>query len=276
MSRTVNRILVIALLLTLLAILLFPIYWMFVSSFRPNADLVRTPPHLLPTDPILTNYERVLTTAKYITYYKNSVIVAVSTVVICIGISLFAGYGFSRFRFRGRELFMSSLLSIQMFPVVAILISLFSFFTTLKLTNNYLGLILADITFSLPFSIWFLKGFFDTIPRELEEAAFIDGCGRMRTIFGIVVPLMKPGILAVAIYSFLMSWDDFMFGLTLMTRDAMRTLPVGIAMSFITENEYDWAGMMTVSVVASVPVLLLFVFLNRYMIAGLTQGAVKG
>jgi multiple sugar transport system permease protein len=260
----------------LLALFRFPIYWMFVGSFQPNSALIRLPPQLIPAAPITTNYVRVMTTAKYMTYYKNSVIVAASTVAICSAVSILAGYAFSRFRFPGRQVAMTSVLSIQMFPIVAILISLFSFFTTLKLTNTYWALILADITFSLPFSIWFLKSFFDTIPRDLEEAAYIDGCGRFRTIWLVVAPLIKPGILAVAIYSFLQSWDDFIFGLTLITRDAMRTLPVGIAMSFITENEYDWSGMMTVAVVASLPILLIFTFLNRYMIAGLTSGAVKG
>jgi multiple sugar transport system permease protein len=259
-----------------LVIFLFPIYWMFVSSFQPNSALIKLPPNFWPSDGTLDNYIRILTTPKYLTYYKNSAIVAFSTVAICILVSIFAGYAFSRYRFPARSALMSTILSIQMFPVVAILISLFIFFTNLKLINTYRALILADITIALPFSIWFLKSFFDTIPQDLEEAAYIDGCGRLRTIFEIVVPLILPGLLAVGIYSFLISWDDFIFGLTLINKDSMRTLPVGIAMSFLMENEYDWAGMMTVSVVASLPILILFVFLNRYMVAGLTQGSVKG
>jgi multiple sugar transport system permease protein len=265
-----------ALLLFFLVIFLFPIYWMFVSSLQPNSALIKLPPPFWPTDGTIDNYVRILTTPKYLNFYKNSVIVAAATVVISILVSIFAGYAFSRYRFPGRSAAMSLVLSIQMFPVVAILISLFVFFTNLKLINTYTGLILADITIALPFSIWFMKSFFDTIPRDLEEAAYIEGSGRFRTIFSIVVPLVLPGLVAVGIYSFLLSWDDFLFGLTLINRDAMRTLPVGIAMSFLMENEYDWAGMMTVSVVASLPVLLLFVFLNRYMVAGLTQGSVKG
>ena len=259
-----------------LVIFLFPIYWMFTSSFQPNSALIKLPPSFWPDSGTLDNYVRILTTPKYLTYYKNSAIVALSTVLVCILISIFAGYAFSRYRFPMRNVAMSTILSIQMFPIVAILISLFVFFSNLKLINTYTGLILADITVALPFSIWFLKSFFDTIPRDLEEAAYIDGCGRVRTIFDIVVPLVLPGILAVGIYSFLISWDDFIFGLTLINKDGMRTLPVGIAMSFLMENEYDWAGMMTVSVVASLPILILFVFLNRYMVAGLTQGGVKG
>jgi len=268
--------LIYGLLFFFLVIFLFPIYWMFISSFQPNSALIKLPPQFWPQDGTFQNYVRILTTPKYLNYYKNSAIVALSTVAICILVSIFAGYAFSRYRFPGRNLSMSAILSIQMFPIVAILISLFVFFSRMKLINTYAGLVLADITIALPFSIWFLKSFFDTILRDMEEAAYIDGCGRMRTIFEIVVPLVLPGLLAVGIYSFLISWDDFVFGLTLINRDTMRTLPVGIAMSFLMENEYDWAGMMTVSVVASLPVLVLFIFLNRYMVAGLTQGGVKG
>lgn len=261
----------------LLVVALFPIYWMFVSSFRTNSELTSLPPKFLPTTgATLDNYSRIMSSNIYLTYYKNSLIVAGSTVVISIVISVMAGYSFSRFRFRGRGIAMSSILSVQMFPIVAILISLFSFFADLGLINTYRALILADITIALPFSIWFLTSFFDTIPRELEEAAFIDGASRIRTLIQVVVPLTRPGIIAVAIYSFLMSWDDFVFGLILINKDGMRTLPVGISLSFLGEFEYDWSGMMTVSIVASVPILVLFIFLNRYMVEGLTQGALKG
>lgn len=265
------------LIIALLILALFPIYWMFVSSFRTNSELTSLPPKFLPTSgATLDNYERILSDNIYLTYYKNSLIVAGSTVVISIIISVMAGYSFSRFRFFGRSVAMSSILAVQMFPIVAILISLFSFFADLGLINTYRALILADITIALPFSIWFLTSFFDTIPRELEEAAFIDGASRIRTLIQVVVPLTRPGIIAVAIYSFLMSWDDFIFGLILINKNEMRTLPVGISLSFLGEFEYDWSGMMTVSIIASVPILVLFIFLNRYMVEGLTQGALKG
>ncbi len=275
-AKVIRQSLIYLALLIFLVLFLFPIFWMFVSSFQPNSALIKLPPSFWPGDGTLDNYIRILSTPKYLNFYKNSAIVAFSTVFVCIIVSIFAGYAFSRYRFPGRNFAMSSILSIQMFPIIAILISLFVFFSNLKLINTYRGLILADITVALPFSVWFLKSFFDTIPRDLEEAAYIDGCGRFRTIFEIVVPLILPGILAVGIYSFLISWDDFVFGLTLINKDAFRTLPVGIAMSFLMENEYDWSGMMAVSVIASLPVLIMFVFLNRYMVAGLTQGGVKG
>jgi multiple sugar transport system permease protein len=277
MNRITAQSLKYLLIIVLLIVALFPIYWMFVSAFRTNSELTSLPPKFLPTGgATLDNCERILSSSIYLTYYKNSLIVASSTVIISIIISVMAGYSFSRFRFFGRSAAMSGILSVQMFPIVAILISLFSFFADLQLINTYRALILADITIALPFSIWFLTSFFDTIPRELEEAAFIDGASRIRTLIQVVVPLTRPGIIAVAIYSFLMSWDDFVFGLILINKDEMRTLPVGISLSFLGEFEYDWSGMMTVSIIASVPILILFIVLNRYMVEGLTQGALKG
>ena len=275
-SVSLPQVLTYAAVIILLILFLFPIYWMLVSSFQPNNQLTRLPLNFLPVNGTVDNYVRIMTSPRFITYFKNSVIVSTSTTVICILVSSLAGYAFSRYRFRGMGTAMTAILSVQMFPIVAILIALFAFFTSLKLTNTRIALVLADLTFALPFSIWFLKSFFDTVPRDLEDAAAIDGCGRFRTLFTVVMPLVKPGILAVAIYTFLLAWDDFLFPLTLVNRDELRTLPVGMALAFIGEFEYDWAGMMTLSVVTSLPILIIFVFLQRYMVEGLTSGAVKG
>lgn len=266
-----------SLLLAQLAVLLFPIYWIALGSLRTNSQITALPPRLLPSGSLeFSNYTRVLGQTRFLTYYKNSIIVSGSTIVLCAILGVMAGYAFSRYRFAGRQFAMTSILSVQMFPLVAILISLFEFFRAYNLINSRIGLMLAHVTICLPFAIWFLKAFFDGIPRELEEAAYIDGASRFRTLFQIIMPLARPGILAVGIYSFLMSWDDFLMALVLTTRDDMRTLPVGIAVSFIGEFEYDWSGMMSASVIASLPILVLFIFLSRYMVEGLTQGALKG
>lgn len=266
-----------SLLLAQLAVLLFPIYWIALGSLRTNSQITALPPRLLPSGSLeFSNYTRVLGQTRFLTYYKNSIIVSGSTIVLCAILGVMAGYAFSRYRFAGRQIAMTSILSVQMFPLVAILISLFEFFRAYNLINSRIGLMLAHVTICLPFAIWFLKAFFDGIPRELEEAAYIDGASRFRTLFQIIMPLARPGILAVGIYSFLMSWDDFLMALVLTTRDDMRTLPVGIAVSFIGEFEYDWSGMMSASVIASLPILVLFIFLSRYMVEGLTQGALKG
>ncbi len=259
----------------ILAIALFPIYWMVLSSFKSSPRLMVMPPKFLPINLELDNYKKIFSVSKYLIFFRNSVIVSLGTVGICLVTSVLAGYSFSRFKVPGKNFAMTGILSIQMFPVVAILLSLYTFYIKFHLLNTYLGLMLADTTFALPLCIWLLKSFFDTIPRSLDEAACIDGCGRMKTLIVIILPLLKPGLLAVGIYTFILSWDDFLFSLIIMNQDNMKTLPVGIAQSFMGELGYDYGGMMTLSVIASVPILLVFIFLQRYMIAGLTKGAVK-
>ena len=259
----------------LLLLFIFPIYWMVISSLKDNSVLMRTPPQLYPTFSTFRNYLSVITNTKYLNYIKNSLIVAALTVVVDLALAIFAGYSLSRFRYPGRKAIMTLTLSAQVFPTVVIIISLYAFFSKLNLMNTYAGLTLADVAMSLPLSVWMLKSFADTVPQSLDEAARIDGCSRFMTMIRIVMPLMKPGMLAVAIYAFLQSWDDYMIGLIVMTKTAMKTLPVGIAETFLGEFGFDYAGMMTISVVASLPVVLLFLFFNKYMVAGLTGGAVK-
>ena len=261
--------------ISLLLVFLFPIYWMFIASFKNNAILMSFPPHLYPEFKTVENYITILSNLKYLNYIKNSLIVAFGTVVITLVLSTMAGYSLSRFRYPGRKFIMMFMLSAQIFPVVVILISLYSMFRKLNLMNNYLGLVLADVSMSLPLSVWMLKSFVDSVPKSLDEAAHIDGCKRMMTLSKVILPLMKPGMLAVGIYAFLQSWDDYLMGLIIMYKTKMKTLPVGISETFLGDFGFDYAGMMTISVVASLPVLLLFLLFQKYMIAGLTGGAVK-
>ena len=163
-----------------------------------------------------------------------------------------------------------------MFPIVGILISLFGFFSKWQLLDTYFGLVIADTTFCLPLSIMLIKSFIDTVPHSLDEAAKIDGCGRLRILSSILLPTIQPGILAVGIFTFMKSWDDFLFALIIMRDHGKKTLPVGLAESFLGEYIHDYGGMMSVSVCASLPVILLFVFFQKYMISGMTAGAVKG
>ncbi len=261
--------------IVLLFLFVFPIYWMFISSLKDNSVLMRLPPQLYPTFSTMDSYKAIFRNVKYMRYIGNSLIVASITVVVDLLFSVFAGYSLSRFRYPGRKGIMTITLSAQVFPTVVILISLYEFFSKFKLMNNYFGLALADVAMSLPLSVWMLKSFCDSVPRSLDEAARVDGCGRFRTMMQIVVPLLKPGMLAVGIYAFLMSWDDYLLGLVIMTKTLKKTLPVGISESFLGEFGFDYSGMMTISVVASLPVLLLFLIFQKYMVAGLTGGAVK-
>lgn len=257
-------------------VLLFPIYWMVVCSLMPTHYLTVLPPHFIPVDVSLENYIQIAQTPKYVAYFRNSVIVAIGTVLTTLLLAVPAGYAFSRYRFKGKTTLLSAIMSVQMFPVVVILASLYIFYTKLGLLSTYPGLILSDTTFALPLAITLIKSFFDTVPKSLDESARIDGAGRIRTLVEILFPLVKPGIVAVCIYTFLNAWDDYMMSLIIMQDASMKTLPVGIAETFLGEYCYNYGGMMAFAVIGSLPIVLLFIFLQKYMVAGLTAGAVKG
>lgn len=263
-------------LILFLIFLLFPFYWMISTSFKDMRAIFKLPPEWLPLNPTPENYVKLLQENYFITYYTNSIKVAFSTTFICMIASMFAGYGFSRYSFKGKNTCLMLILSTQMFPVISLLISLYSIYSQYHLLNTHFGLVIAITTASLPFCIWMIKGFFDEISVSLEEAAKIDGCSRFGILFRIIFPLSKPGFLAVGMYTFLLSWDDFLYSITLINKDHLRTLPSGISIRYLGEFAYDWANVMTVSVVATLPILFLFLFCQKYMVAGLTAGGVKG
>jgi multiple sugar transport system permease protein len=260
---------------TLVAILLFPIFWMIRISLTPDHLLFILPPKNVFKNINLNGYIGLFSRIKIGRFYFNSVVVALGTVLTCLFCGTLAGYSFSRFKYKGRNTLMVITLSAQMFPWAMLIISLYILYIKTKLLDSHIGLILAHSTFALPLTIWIIKGYFDTIPKELEESAFIDGCSRMRTLLKIILPLTTPGVLAAAIYVFLFSWNDFLFGLTLTTTDRARTLAPGITMKFIGEWEYHWVDMMSTSISITIPVVVLFLFLQRYFIEGLTAGALK-
>jgi multiple sugar transport system permease protein len=264
--------------ITLLAscILLFPIYWMVRISVSPQDKLFAMPPDLIITRINWEGYQSFFTRPIFLRFYLNSIIVAVGTVLLSLFAGTCAGYSFSRFRYKGRKMLMVITLSAQMFPWALLLISLYISYIYLGLLNTYLGLILSHSTFALPLTIWIIKGYFDSIPMELEQSAAIDGCSRTQALIKIILPLAKPGITAAGIYIFLFSWNDFLFGLTLTTKDTMRILSPGISMQFIGEFEFLWIDMMSSSVLITIPIVMLFLIFQKYFIQGLTAGAVKG
>lgn len=254
---------------------LFPVYWMVISAFRNNNGLMQRPLNFVPSIDTLSNMAAVLSSDKYVHYILNSLIVSAGTMLSCVILSLLAGYSLSRYKFPMRKVIMSTLLSVQMFPTVAILITLYTFFVQFHLTNTYTGLILACLCVSLPLSVWMMKSFYDTIPLSLDEAAKIDGCGRFGILFRVIMPMMKPGVYAVAIYSFLMAWDDYVFSKVLINVNDKKTLTVGIAESFLGEFSHNYAGMMALAVIAALPIVLVFIAFQRFLISGMTAGAVK-
>lgn len=256
-------------------VFIFPIYWMIVTSLKPNSVIMRLPPQFLPTHPIADHYISVLSDHRFFTFYKNSVIVAVLTTGVTLMLAILASYSFSRFRYRFSGPLQMLFLSTQMFPAVVLLIALYTMYSKCGLINTYTALVLACTTSALPLSILVLKGFFDTVSATIEEAATIDGAGRFQTLFTIVIPLIKPGIVAVGLYSFLVCWDDFLWSLTLTNKLEMRTLSAGISMLYLGEQSQDWARVMSAATSASLPILIVYIFLQKYMIEGLAMGAVK-
>lgn len=261
----------------LVVILLFPIWWMLVGSLRPYYTLISLDDvAFYPKDFTIENYLKIFSQAKYLRYFANSFIVSGGTVFVTLLIAIPAAYSFSRFKFGGKSAVLSAVQSVQMFPIVVILISLYTFYRQWGMLNTYRGVILADVTFALPLSITLLKSFFDTVPQALDESAKIDGAGRLRTMVQVILPLVLPGLVAVAIYTFLNAWDDYLMALTIVRIDEKRTLTVGLAQSFMGEYSNDYGALMAFSVAGSLPIVLLFIFFQKYMVEGLTAGAVKG
>lgn len=262
--------------LVALCILLFPVYWMLICSFSPTYALNRFPPRFYPTQPSLANYTNAFHNLRFMRNLLNSLIISTGTMGVTLVIAALAGYAISRFEFPFKRVIQTAIMSVQMFPTVVILLSLYVFYIRLGLFNTYTGVIMADATFALPLSIMLIRSFYDTVPRTLDEAARIDGAGRMRTLVQIAFPLVLPGIVAVCIYTFLNAWDSFMLPSVLLTKHEMKTLPIGIAEMCFGEFTNDYGAMMAYSFVGSAPVLLLFVFFQKHMVAGMTAGAVKG
>ncbi len=256
--------------------LLFPIFWMVKISFSPQGELFSMPPKWISDSINLEGYKAFWFRTTFLRFYVNSIIVALGTVIICLFAGILAAYSFSCFLYSGRNTLMLTTLSAQMFPWALLLISLYIFLGNLGLVNTYLGLILAHSIFALPLTIWIIKGYFDTVPKELMDAAIVDGCGPMQILVRIIIPVSYPGILAAGIYVFIFSWNDFIFGLTLTSQENMRTLGPGIAMTFIGEHAYAWVDMMASSILVSLPTVIVFLLLQRFFIEGLTSGAVKG
>ncbi|MEV7841668.1 MULTISPECIES: carbohydrate ABC transporter permease [Streptomyces] len=257
---------------------LVPIYVMISSSLKPLQD-VSGEFRWIPSGLTVRPYFDIWETVPLAKYFVNSLIVAGAATVLSVIVAVFAAYGVSRYRFRGKRVFTVTVLSTQMFPGILFLLPLFLIYvnignaTGIALFGSRGGLILTYLTFSLPFSIWMLIGYFESVPRELDEAATVDGCGPLGALFRVVVPAATPGIVAVGVYSFMTAWGEVLFA-SVMTNDTTRTLSIGLQ-SYATQNDVYWNQVMAASLVVSVPVVAGFLLLQRYLVAGLTAGSVK-
>lgn len=255
---------------------IFPVYWMVVTSFKPHWDVMSTTPQFLPKNPTLDNYVVALTQSTFFINLQNSVIVVTCTLIFSIVLALFASAALSRFRFRGRKLILVVILAVQMLPGTALLIPQFLVFNQLGLLNQYAGLILAYVAATLPFSIWVMRGFFLAIPKEVEEAAEVDGANTWTIMWRVLFPLVAPGIIASSVFSFIAAWNDYLVAYVFMKDQTMYTLPVWLASFSVPNQPTDFASQMAASVVFSIPPVIFFLIIQRNLVMGMSAGAVKG
>jgi arabinogalactan oligomer/maltooligosaccharide transport system permease protein len=251
-----------------------PIFWTLVSSFKPN-DRIFSTKVLLVDGPTLENYTALLSRGDFVQWAINSLFVATVTTVVAVFLSATCAYAISRFRYRGRSGAIYLFLVAQMFPAVVLLIPLYSIFTNLRLIDTPWSLVLSYATFAIPFCILMLKGFFDTIPYELEEAGRVDGLGVFGTFWRIVVPLSIPGLAVTAFFAFITAWNEFLFARSFLTSKEALTLPVGMA-TFIDPFNQPWGLLTAGSVLITIPVMVFFFLAQRFLISGLATGGVKG
>ncbi len=261
-------------LIALLIFILFPFYWTFVTSIKPESELYGAITYW-PSAVMWDNYKKLFTTTvDFLKAMKNSFIVASITTLVSLTASTLAAYAFSRYRFKGRKFMMALFLSNNMFPTVLLLIPLYSIMRNLKLLYTPWALVLAYTTFTLPFSVWLLNGFFNDLPMSLEEAALVDGCNRRMAFFKIILPILGPSLVATGVYIFMTSWNEYTFAV-MFTNNATRTIPVALK-SLIGQLGVDWGLLTAGGIVTIIPVCIMFFFAQKKLVEGLTAGAVKG
>lgn len=251
-----------------------PVLWMLSSSFKSNTEIFELPPRLLTDSFSFDAYIAIFTDPEKLRFFLNSYIVAGSVTLLTLFVAIQAAYAFSRFEFRGKRILNVMIVSVQAVPPITLLIPYFGLVVLLGLYNTYPGLILTYMVFTLPYAIIMMTGYFNTLPRELDEAVRVDGAGSFTALWRVLVPISVPGIVSVGVYTFMIAWNEYLFALTLTRTVDMRTVPIGIQL-LMGQHSYEWNEIMAMSILGSIPVLVLFLFFQRYFISGLTSGSVK-
>jgi len=252
----------------------FPVVWMISSSFKKNSEIFAYPPSLLTDGFSADAYLSILTDPDKLRFFENSYFVALSVTALTLAVAVLAAYAFSRYEFAGRKSLNLIILSVQAVPPITLLIPFFSLIVTLGLYNTYQGLILTYMVFTLPYAIIMMTAYFNTLPKELDEAAKIDGASPLKILTRVILPISVPAMVSVGTYTFMIAWNEYLFALTLTRTEDMRTVPIGIQL-LMGQMSYEWNEMMAMSVLGALPILLLFLFFQRYFIGGLTAGGIK-
>lgn len=275
MHTRTRKVAVYATLVVTLGFLLFPIYWILLTSIRPRGEILAVT-SLFPDFKTVSFsiYGRIFLQKPLVRWIINSIIVTGGTTLAAVFVSVCAGYALSRFQYRENRIMGYLFLVIRMLPSVLLVIPLYIIFMRIKVLNTHVALILAYVTYIIPFGVWLMKSFFDSIPIEIDDAAKVDGCGILGTLVRVVLPVAAPGVAATAIYCAVLAWSDYLFSVTFMQKTAGMTLTVGIT-TFITEVYVEWNGLMAGALVASLPLVVAFVVLEKYLVRGLAAGAIK-
>ena len=274
-SATVEKTLAYGVLVLLAVAVLFPFYWMIVTSFKSEDQMRSVVSMFWPKPFAIENYQQLLAKTEFAAWYGNSVFVAVSSTLLATAVGTIGAYALARLKFLGRGFMASATLITYLVPPSILFIPLYKQMQGLGMANSLAGLIAAYPSFTVPFVTWLLMGYFESIPEELEEAAMIDGATRFGAFYRIVLPLSAPGVLAAGLYAFTQAWNEFLYALVFITDGKLRTLPVGLA-SFITGDVYGWGYLMSGAVLTTLPVIAAYIYLQKYMVEGLTAGSVKG
>jgi len=271
--RAVKNLIFYVLIVVLLVFFLFPFYWLLTISLKTQAEAFVVPPRFIFL-PTISNFVKVWQQTNFFFYLKNSLIICLSSSMIALILGALCAYGISRFYFRGREDLSFWILSVRMFPPIATALPLFLLFSRARLVDTYIGMIWIYVTINLPFSVWMLRGFFEGIPREIEESAMMDGCGYFRTFSLIALPIIRPGLSATLLLNMLFVWNEFLFAL-IFTSTLVPTLPIRAA-SYKGAHGLAWAEICTTGVLIVIPLIIFAIIAQRHLIRGLTLGAMKG
>jgi multiple sugar transport system permease protein len=251
-----------------------PVLWMLSSSFKANGQIFEYPPRLVTETFSFDAYTAILSDPEKLRFFFNSYFIAGCVTVLTLFVAVLAAYAFSRYQFAGKRVINVVVISVQAVPPITLLIPYFGLVVVLGLYNTYPGLILTYMVFTLPYAIIMMTGYFNTLPRELDEAVKVDGGSPWTALWRVLVPISVPGMVSVGVYTFMIAWNEYLFALTLTRTNDMRTVPIGIQL-LMGQHAYDWNQMMAMSVLGCIPVLILFLFFQRYFIGGMTAGSVK-